>query len=1403
MTPDSSPLAPVRFLLTLTLALGVLVLPSASRAKPKPQRSTPIEARLELAAGAVTLDGREVVYSGAALPAGTRLSAGPGSRALARLSDGASIFLNADTSVRLRDDRVELVAGECWLDAPARIRDDSSYQLGDVVVTATDAGLDLSFVDGIATVYVARGIAVVSAPGGRVEVQGGERARVEPGAAPTVEAVTWWQDWTGGMADNRMASEFAGVGTGVVYGVDLDRPGEAALDLDLSRMAVRSVIRDGLAETEVDQTFANPTDRDLEGWYWFTVPAGATVTSFAVEHHGQLVEGEFVERKEARATYGSAVASGEAPAILEWVDGRSFRARIYPVPAMGTRRVVLRYLERLDVVDGVLRYVYPMQSPRPTRIGEFSLSVDLGKAGRTMDLSTLADARIEDRGRRVTMRRSGYTPVADFQLEARLRRDIKPVRASRFDSGGETADYVMLRYTPDVDWTVRAEQRADVVVVVDTSAAGDPESRALKTATAEAVLRALAVDDRFALVSLDVQSEVLHPATGLAPAEPEEIAAALERLSEHANGGATDLADFFDVALARLHDGAQPAVVYIGDGRATSGELTGDQLRERLRRTLATSRARLFTVAVGSDANVALLDELARTGGGQSLRVGHADEATERALRLASALKTPTITGLQIDAGAGLDDVMISGGGKVSYGGQITLLARTHHPLPRTVRVSGSLGGKDFERTHTLHVDDGATAALVPRFWAHEQMRRELGSVADPAQTRGRLLRLGLDYGLMTPFSSILALESEAHYAARGIARNCSPMRGVRLADVAGGGRWDANSYGGCGNSGVDDVTATSAARRVIELITPPTPPSPHRGGPGAHKTTADAGPAYPGDRQAEGAYVDYDEADEPVVREDSRDSYGVGPDREESLGRDPFGGLAGSGKGSLGTDGGGGGGYGRTLGTGEGTRGSYDDGRDKRRRDRRELSSGPRIHTPRPAPEDRDLVPTPPIDPALGLELPPEPIERITYVASCSDWARRPLWDRTVVWKKRLRSAGPDELLDRYFSARAACELPDWRSEATFLRAMVPYLDGRGQAIEVLSAFDGAPDTQRFVARLILRGTVDPHLVAAVESVLFGDRIRWPDVDLELASIEDPDARIERLREVMARVPGDSRGAIRLVRLLARAERLEELTVQSRRLREQGIMTPLLARELGDVLAARGMDGEAVRAYSEIVEFNPESLRTRKLLGDIYLGHGWYEQAYRQYASIDRAAPDHAEILLRMATAAHGQGRVDEALRIERRVASAPGSPGPEDSRRWARLLSAARIAELLETAEDEALRDGMRRRLKELQHFRAPGTLVLLSWQDLTVELELGVAREGRALVLGDATDAAPVGVSAVMLPPVALDGLDLSAQLRGLPRDRALEVTIHTITWAGGEFEVASRTAELAPGASAVAL
>lgn len=1386
----------VRLLIALVgLALFTVLLLAIALRKPPPVATSPIQARLELAAGEVSIDvgqGPVRAVSGTPLLADAKVSTDKGARALLRLPDGSRLFLRSDSDIELHAETTVLARGEYFLDAPPTDRKPMVHEVAGTSVTAAESGVSIRRDGGDASIYVARGMATVTGKGGRAEVKAGEQALVKGDAAPAVGALAFWEDWTGGMADFASGDGIPGAGAGTIYGVDVGAPpGTPARRLEIGKQNIRAVVREGLSETEVDQTFFNPGERDVEGWYWFTVPENASVTSFALETNGVLVEGEFTESKEAAQQYATAKVSGHSPAILEWVDARSYRARIYPVRAGATRRVVLRYVQINPSNDGKLTYVYPMGQGEPVRIGEFSLSVDLGTSGAKMRIATLADARVEQSGRAVTMRRSGYTPRADFQLEATLPTQRPPLAVSRFKGDGESADYVMVRYTPDLDWKGVKQQRGDVVVVVDTSAAGDEASRQLKTATAESVLRALSGDDRFALVALDVRPTVLYPKEGLASATDAEIAKALESLAGHPAGGATDIASMFDVSLQRLHGAEQPAVVYVGDGVATSGELSSEQIVERLRRALGTSRSRLFTVGVGSEANHPLLSELARAGGGSAYRVDEADETTARALELTAQLKVPTITDLELDLGAGLDEPFSSASGKVSRGQEVVVLARTHHDLPKRVKVRGRVGGVEFNKEYEAERETSVIAQYVPRLWAAEYVRRLLGGAQGPDAERGRIVALGLEYGLLTPFTSILALESEAAYYQMGIPRKQSRLRGNRLTLLE-----------------MDDETEARVAERHAAIVPPGVLPIGCSKLEGAAPSESEAPPAKPAavaQPVPQAVAPGYGpRADQPTREEKAADPMPAPPapaatavadsDDGQGLAKSP----AGAGALARGRSGG---------GLGSLAKSPYEGPAGAARTDPRPARpAAPKLVAPKPsAPveikdtENQAKQEAKNAPPTVGAKWSPEP-----FLKTCSDAALRPLPQRVLLWKKRLKNAKqPQELVERYDAALSACELADWRAERTFLDLLQKRIDGEGSATVVLSHFAGRPEVQKFLAKLILRRAVDPRLVAAVERALFGSKVDWAKLDLELSEIDDVHKRIEKVREASLKAPDDPNGGARLVKLLVEANQKDEAVALGRRLRDQGFMTPSIARDVGDVLARAELPDEAVRTYSEIVEFDPDGIDSRRLLGDIYLGHGWYEPAYRQYRTITELAKDDALGWLRLAAAAAGAGRVDEALRLERKIAGAQGTPGPTDPRRWARMLSAARLARLVDKPPAGAKPESVLRELKELQLFSGPGTLVLLTWEDLGQNFELVSRVDGKDQALGEGTDAAKAGLSSLLLTDSDAARASFVAHLRSPKADVKVGLFVQQIVWNGKDFKVTVKAAELPPKATEATL
>lgn len=1358
------------------LATVSVVLFVAFKPKPPPKARS-IGARLDLAAGEVTVQeasSTSKAISGTPLASGATVHASKGARALVRTGEGAGIFLRGDTKVVLLERGVSLESGEIWLDAPRVEGEALAVKTGKYGVSASDAGVSIRRDGDAITVYVARGLAILTSPGGRVEIGAGEQGKASGDAKPEVSAVAFWNDWTGGMGDQR-GSRLTGSGTGRLYGLDPNAPaGAPAKKLGIAKQVVKAVIREGIAETEVDQTFANPGGQPIEGWYWFTIPQTATVSSFALETNGVLVEGEVIERREAAAQYGNAVRSGNEPALLEWVDGRTYRARIYPVPASGTRRVVLRYVEMLPRVEGKTRYVYPLRSDDPVRFDELSLSVDVGQPNQEYELASSLDARVEAGGRVVSMRRSGYVPRADFQLEMVEKKAKKPeahASAWRYQAGADQADYVMLRYVPERDFAKEPPVNADVVLVVDTSAGGDESARQLRVAAAEATLRALSDHDHFAVVALDVAPRVVYPKDGLAPATEGDIAKALEKLADHAIGGATDLGAMFEPALARLHGKEQAALVYVGDGAATSGETGNEALVERLRRSLTGSRARFFAIGTGSDARHELLAELARAGGGQTMRIDEASQTTGHALRLASVIKTATITDLALDLGAGLDQPLSSVTGKLSRGEELVLLARTHHPLPDKVGVHYRFACKDYDEKLKLDVATGTmTASLVPRLWAAESVRRLLGTGATLEDNRGQILQLGTEYGLVTPFTSSLALDSEGAYARQGIPRKASRVRGVRLTSIG---------------SEADEI-------RIQRGLLPVTPPmtmgcdakmKPSSGSASTEDQSALAPPPPP---TAQG-----NQAAQPsdIAKVDAVTAKAAEEPPAPSLG-----GV-------------------------NGLRGQAAAGAEARDIDRkpRPVATVAAPQSAPPAPKNRAFRGAAADDERLKeanekdgkkalaaaaiTTIPVAPLVRT--LSRCSDVASRPLAERLVIWQKRAKKgASGQELGALYDQAYSACELPDWRDEAALLDIVQRRIETEQTADVVLRHFASHTDAQRYLAKNLLRRTVDLRVAAVVSRVLYGG-VDWSKVDRELVDLDKtPEKQLLRVKQAMLVAPGDPQGEVRLVRLLARNNDRQEALAHGRRLRDRGFLTPSLARELGDVLADAGEHDEAMRTYSEIVEFDGTNAASRRLLGDIFQRQGWHAASYRQYKTLTDLDGKNPLAWLRLANAAAGAGRVDEALRIEREVAGGEGSPGPNDPRAFARLLSASRLGLLLEKpdAATGVTPEAIGRKLKELSLFSGPGSLSMLVWDDLDAQLVIGALDEKRETFVGEATDASAVGLYAVLGNADAFERTPRAARYRGELLARKVPYRLVTLGWDGRAFKVTVKRGTMEPNTKA---
>ncbi len=406
------------------------------------------------------------------------------------------------------------------------------------------------------------------------------------------------------------------------------------------------------------------------------------------------------------------------------------------------------------------------------------------------------------------MRRSGYTPRADFQLEGTLRAEGSPFRVARYSAGGDLADYVMARYLPEYDWAAppaaagrsggggrhlglrrRGRARAE-----DRRRRGRAAG-----ALADGPLRAGGAryhaggDLPEGGAGRGLREGDLRRHGAASPSTPAAAPPTSGRSSTWRSGASTGR--------------EQPAVVYIGDGLPTSGEILADKLAERLRRALSTSsRARFFTVAVGADANHALLRELSRAGGrpgvphrrrGRLHRRGAAPGQRREDADHHRPLRRPRRRARRAD-----DHRQRQG---LARGGDRAPGAHA----PRPAREGHGEGACSRASPTARSTASSSTPGWAPRWCRGCGRRRRSGacSARRPIRTStaARSSSSGVDYGLVTPFTSILALDSEQAYAQQGIHRRRSPLRGVRLTALTPGGGAARRRLPGAAAAGVDD----------------------------------------------------------------------------------------------------------------------------------------------------------------------------------------------------------------------------------------------------------------------------------------------------------------------------------------------------------------------------------------------------------------------------------------------------------------------------------------------------------------------------------------------------------------------------------------------------------------------
>ncbi|MHC5064780.1 MAG: VIT domain-containing protein, partial [Planctomycetota bacterium] len=546
-------------------------------------------------------------------------------------------------------------------------------------------------------------------------------------------------------------------------------------------------IKDQIARSTIEQSFVNSTKQRLEGVFYFPLPAGASISGFGMWIGGELVEADIVEKQRAREIFEDILRRRKDPGLLEWSGGNLFKARVFPIEPHSEKRVRIRYTQALPLHGSKLTYNYALRSEllrsRPLR--DLSVRVNIDSATKIRGLSSPShELRIRktDHNAVLEFDAQEYSPQKDFELEIELE---EPPAISLLPHRRGADGYFMMLLTPPGESSglerelIPDGEPLDLVLLADTSASMGAEARATQALLLESLLSLLGSEDRFRLMTVDLapRSFRAEPAS----VTEENTTSALRFLEARESMGWTDLDRAYERALSIAEPGA--ILLYLGDGIGTTGDASPEALAQRIRAMGAGSEVSSHAISTASTYELPVLEAIASIGGGSLREAGNDPQATAR--RFLSEIARPAIKGLQIEfEGIQVARVYPEILPNLAAGSQQVILGRYQPgtgPEEGRVSVRGELAGEPvhFAADVSLPQNDAGNS-FIPRLWARQHVDALLREGSNPLVIAD-IVSFSEEYGIMTPYTSLLVLESDADRERYGVTRRVKMRDGEQF----------------------------------------------------------------------------------------------------------------------------------------------------------------------------------------------------------------------------------------------------------------------------------------------------------------------------------------------------------------------------------------------------------------------------------------------------------------------------------------------------------------------------------------------------------------------------------------------------------------------------------------------
>src|SRR5882762_2079679 len=627
----------------------------------------------------------------------------------------------------------------------------------------------------------------------------------------------------------------------------IDPNGKPKALCPLKHTDVKAQISGFLSRVVVTQKFENPFKEKIEAVYTFPLPQNAAVDDMTMVVGERTVRGKILRREEAQAVYEAAKTSGQTASLLNQERPNIFTQSVANILPGEQIKITISYVETLKYEDGSYEFVFPMVvgpryvpgaptgaqgngfAPDTTQVPDASrvtpqpvpegmraghdVSIDVSlDAGVPIDAlnSKTHDVTVErpdDRRAMVRLKDLAAIPNQDFIL----RYDVagKKIEDALLTHSSDKGGFFTLILQPPDRVTAADVMPKELVFVLDTSGSmsGFPIEKAKETM--KLALDNLYPYDTFNLITFSGDEHILFPEP--VPATKENLQKAQEFLESRSGGGGTEMMKAVKAALDPSDaQGHVRIVCFMTDGYVGNDMEIISEIQKH-------ANARVFAFGIGSSVNRFLLDNMAKYGRGEVEYVALNDDGSAAARRFHERVRNPLLTDISIDwAGLPVADVYpkqipdLFGAKPVILNGRYTLASSG------VLHLKGMMSGRPFTRDIAIEFPESDKSHdVLATLWARTRVDDLMGQDYGGAQQgnmkpelKETLTQLGLEYRLMTQFTSFVAVEEMI------VTDGGQPRRIDVPVEVPEGVSRDAVFAAGFGNGGLAQVQNLPMAAR-------------------------------------------------------------------------------------------------------------------------------------------------------------------------------------------------------------------------------------------------------------------------------------------------------------------------------------------------------------------------------------------------------------------------------------------------------------------------------------------------------------------------------------------------------------------------------------------------------------